>query len=83
MRTIPRFFLGLAPFLLLLLFSSIRADACSCAGSSTPCEAYWQTDVIFAGTVTGINSKLVKESFGDNENYWRKMIVVSFAVENT
>lgn len=83
MRTIPRSIVGLAPFLLLLVFSTNRADACSCMVSGPPCQAYWRSDVIFAGTVTGIASKSVKETFGDNREYWRTMRVVSFAVENT
>jgi hypothetical protein len=51
--------------------------------SGPPCQAYWQSDVIFAGTVKGITSKSVKETFGDDQGFWVTIRVVSFAVENT
>ena len=43
-------------FLFWFLFAlSADAVACSCMGPVAPCEAYWQTPVIFAGTVTDIS----------------------------
>lgn len=48
-------------FLFWFLFAlSGEAVACSCLGPVAPCEAYWQTPVIFAGTVTDI-SRAAKE----------------------
>lgn len=42
--------------LIWLLFAfSAEVVACSCAGPVAPCEAYWQTPVIFAGTVIDIS----------------------------
>lgn len=33
-----------------------RADACSCLPSGPACQAYWQVDTVFDGTVTSIES---------------------------
>lgn len=37
--------------LLLVLFAA-EANACSCAGSAPPCEAYGRADAVFIGTVS-------------------------------
>ena len=41
-------------FVALLLAVAPDADACSCIASGPPCESYFQTPVVFAGTVRSV-----------------------------
>jgi hypothetical protein len=38
-----------------LSLASTDARACQCAGSPKPCEAFWQTDAVFTGTVKSLS----------------------------
>ena len=53
--------LFLAGALLLCAFAT-QAVACSCAGTRPPCEAYWDADAIFVGTVTFSTTTKMKEA---------------------
>ena len=48
---------------------SVDARACSCAGESAPCQAYWETSAVFIGTV--IEGRLVTVKEGDYEHQMR------------
>ncbi len=48
-----------------LITFAIQANACSCAGSPPPCEAYWDASAVFVGTV--IFSTTTKIKLGDFE----------------
>jgi hypothetical protein len=40
-------------FLIFLLFAfPVEGNACSCAGTRVPCEAYWNASAVFLGTVS-------------------------------
>jgi len=39
-----------------VLVAARPADACSCAPPPPPCEAFWQTDLVFTGKVTSLSS---------------------------
>ena len=54
----------LASFLLLIAVGT-RANACSCAGTRLPCEAYWMASDVFVGTVSFSTTTKIKE--GDFE----------------
>lgn len=58
----------------LMLFSSTRVSACSCAGEDSPCEEYWEVTAVFIGTV--IEGKLVTVKEGDFE-YQRRAVRIS------
>jgi hypothetical protein len=53
------------------------ADACSCISSGPPCQAFFQSDVVFVGTVRSITAASNTES--DSHPFERR--VVAFAVE--
>lgn len=61
--------------LILLPGFAEKARACSCVfGGVSPCEEYWQTDAVFAGTVVG-SSEIMTEPAG------YKSRLVRFSVE--
>lgn len=45
---------------LIIGLSAVDARACTCAGSSAPCEEYWEASVVFIGTVIEGRSVTVK-----------------------
>src|SRR5262245_11001668 len=47
--------LGVGSLVLTLLSFSDRAFACTCARPPLPCEAYWQAEAVFIGTVKGLS----------------------------
>src|SRR5690348_9623013 len=47
----------LASSLIALPLFSVRALACSCAAPPPPCEAVGHSDLVFVGTVTGVNTQ--------------------------
>lgn len=51
----------LASFLFLIAFGT-QANACQCAGTQPPCEAYWNASAVFVGTVTFSTTTKIKES---------------------
>ncbi|HET8669792.1 MAG TPA: hypothetical protein VFM05_03935 [Candidatus Saccharimonadales bacterium] len=53
--------LFLACALLLCAFAT-QAVACSCAGTRPPCEAYWDADAVFVGTVAFSTTTKIKEA---------------------
>ncbi|MGH9905111.1 MAG: SpaA isopeptide-forming pilin-related protein [Pyrinomonadaceae bacterium] len=58
-----------------ILFA-VEASACSCAGTPAPCQEYWQTPVVFAGTVT-YSSK----ASSNQENYQWPRRLVRFTID--
>ena len=50
----------LASTLFLIAFAA-QANACQCAGSQPPCQAYWEVSTVFVGTVTFNTTTKVKE----------------------
>ena len=44
---------------LLLIFAD-EGNACSCAGTQMPCEAYWKSSAVFLGTVTYTTTNTAK-----------------------
>jgi 5-hydroxyisourate hydrolase-like protein (transthyretin family) len=54
----------LASCLFLIAFA-IQTNACQCAGSRPPCEAYWDASAVFVGTVTFSTTTTIKQ--GDFE----------------
>src|SRR5687768_1159900 len=51
----------LATVLFLIAFAT-QANACQCAGTQPPCEAYWNASAVFVGTVTFSTTTRIKES---------------------
>ena len=41
----------------LLVLAAARAEACTCMGSGTPCQAFGRSTAVFVGTVTDIRSR--------------------------
>jgi len=64
--------------LLLLLASAGRADACSCAGSKSPCAEFGSASAVFVGTVTGMRTTQPKPG-EKGEDAWERN-VYRFAV---
>ena len=54
----------LAALLVLIAFAT-HANACSCAGTRQPCEAYWNASAVFVGTVSFKTTTQIKD--GDFE----------------
>ena len=63
-----------------LALSGVRANACSCMGPPSPCEAYGSAAAVFVGTVTGVRQK--ERSTNSNEIDWTP-VVVTFSVEQS
>jgi hypothetical protein len=77
MRNKPHLLLLAALALMLLPGFASEVRACSCMfGGASPCEEYWQTDAVFAGTVVG-SSEIKTEMAG----YKRRL--VRFSVEES
>ncbi|HEY0082456.1 MAG TPA: hypothetical protein VGB61_06680 [Pyrinomonadaceae bacterium] len=77
MRNKPHLLLLAALALILLPGFVAEVRACSCAlGEDSPCQEFWQTDVVFAGTVVG--SSEIKT---DVAGYKRRL--VRFSVEES
>jgi 5-hydroxyisourate hydrolase-like protein (transthyretin family) len=77
MRNKTHLLLLAALALMLLPGFASEVRACSCMfGGASPCEEYWQTDAVFAGTVVG-SSEIVAETAG----YQRRL--VRFSVEES
>ena len=53
---------------LLFLFAD-EGNACSCAGTQMPCEAYWKASAVFLGTVTYTTTSTTKQ--GEYDFYSR------------
>ena len=51
---------------LIIGLSAVEARACTCAGSSAPCEEYWEASAVFIGTV--IEGRLITVKDGDFEH---------------
>lgn len=52
-------------FLTVLLFTSGVAEACTCGGYPTVCEAYASADAVFIGSVQRVQNKTKKNDDGD------------------
>jgi hypothetical protein len=48
-------------------------EACSCTGPGKPCEAFWQAESVFIGTVSSIEQEMVTEKWS-NRPYPRRVI---------
>lgn len=73
-----RLLLAVLSFVLLPCFAG-EAFACSCMGERAPCEAYWESDAIFVGTVTGVE---VVKVFETGVSFYEQRLV-RFAVAET
>ena len=58
-----------SPLLVALVVFSGEARACSCVGTSPPCEAYWQAAAVFVGQVVEVPTT---EEGGDGEDKYRQ-----------
>jgi 5-hydroxyisourate hydrolase-like protein (transthyretin family) len=72
--------LSLTPALLLL--AAARAEACTCGGSGTPCEAYGRSAAVFVGTVTDIKDRMRTAPARGEEIGWAPR-TVTFTVKET
>jgi hypothetical protein len=53
--------------LVLITAAAARASACSCAGETAPCQAYWEASAVFVGTVINGRSVTVKDAGFEHE----------------
>src|ERR1044072_7477855 len=53
--SIIRFRTAACAAVLILTALAARADACSCLDPGPPCQAYWNTDVVFVGTPLSVS----------------------------
>lgn len=67
--------------LFVVLVSAGRADACSCAGSGTPCAAFGSASAVFVGTVTDARQRKFEPKEKD-EIDWTP-VVFKFSVSQT
>jgi hypothetical protein len=70
------------PALAMLVLSCIAgsttpADACPCSQAPKPCEAYWQADVVFTGTVRS----LAPERVGDGQSWYDRSVTTFDVLE--
>lgn len=73
-------------FLLTLFFvSPVLIKACSCVGSTPPCQAFWNTDAVFSGQVTEIKDASVKSApkTDDGRSFSFPKRTVRFAVKES
>jgi hypothetical protein len=74
MISTPKYFLFAALIVFLIIPTEI--NACSCAGSGSPCEAYGNASAVFTGIVTGRSFIQIKDG-GDEYS----QLKVSFSIE--
>ncbi len=61
--------------LLVMLFSASSGLACDCAGAPKPCEAFWETEAIFSGTVRSQSGISVVRGEGSNKYTIQEVLV--------
>lgn len=63
--------------LFVLLASAARAEACSCAGPGSPCQAYGGAAAVFIGTVTDIRDGTRERARGEEVNWAPRTVTFS------
>jgi hypothetical protein len=80
-NSMNRYVLYLVTLLGLFQLSNINVYACSCAGESLPCQAYWTTTAIFVGRAISISPSYEEENKVENFDLKHNERVYRFAVD--
>lgn len=73
----------LAGILIVFSLSTLTANACSCAGKTSPCESFGRADAVFVGTVVSAREREQKKKTDSNNEIDWAPVGYKFSVEQS